>query len=147
MTTSGNSLVLDTTYLSTFAVTPTGTQTLTNKTLTAPVITSSINSLSSALGTYQVVASDAASVILVNNTSANTITIPSNTSVPFGIGTTLTVVQVGTGQVTIQAVSSGTTSILSGGSVPYLPKTRTVFSSVNIIKIATDAWYVIGDVI
>lgn len=119
-------------------------QTLTNKTLTAPVVTYSVNAVTSAA--YTSVASDAAAIVTMNNASANTFSIPTNASVPYAVGSTITLIQIGAGQTTINAVSSGTTTIASTGATPAAPVLRAQYSSATCIKVATDTWYVVGDI-
>lgn len=121
-----------------------GTETLTNKTLTAPIVTYSVNAVTSAA--YTSVATDAAAIVTMNNASANTFSIPTNASVPYAIGSTITLIQIGAGQTTINAVSSGTTTIASTGATPTAPALRAQYSSATCIKVATDTWYVVGDI-
>jgi hypothetical protein len=128
------------------AVTATTNNTLTmsNKTLTAPIVTYSINAVTSAA--YTSVASDAAAIVTMNNGSANTFSIPTNASVGYAVGSTITVIQIGAGATTINAVSSGTTTIASTGATPTAPVLRAQYSSATCIKVATDTWYVVGDI-
>ncbi len=125
-------------------VTLTGVQTLTNKTLTAPIITLGINAQTGT--TYTVVAADAANLITANNSSAQTYSIPTNATTAFAIGTQINIIQIGTGQVTVQAASSGTTTILSTGATAATPKTRTRYSAMTLVKAGTDLWYAMGDI-
>lgn len=121
-----------------------GSETLTNKTLTAPIVTYSINAVTSAA--YTSVATDAAAIVTMNNASANTFSIPTNASVGYAIGSTITIIQIGAGATTINAVSSGTTTIASTGATPAAPVLRAQYSSATCIKVATDTWYVVGDI-
>lgn len=125
-------------------VTLTGTQTLTNKTLTAPVITLGVNTQTGT--TYTFLAADAANFITANNASAQTYLIPTNATTAFAIGTQINLIQIGTGQVTVQAATSGTTTVLSTGITAAAPKTRARYSALTLVKGATDAWYVMGDI-
>jgi hypothetical protein len=138
ITTSGT-LAIDTSVVSTL----TGAQTLTNKTLTAPVITYTINAQTAS---YTPVLSDAAAIVTMNVGSANTFSIPTNASVAYAVGSQITVIQIGSGQTTIQAVNSGTTTIASVGGTSAAPKLRAQYSSATAIKVATDVWYVVGDI-
>lgn len=117
-------------------VTLTGTQTLTNKTLTAPTITYATNAQTA---TYTLVLSDASDIIEMNVGSANNLTVPLNSSVAFPVGTTLTVLQTGTGQTTINPTGGVTIN-----GTPGL-KLRAQWSSATLIKRATDTWVAIGD--
>jgi hypothetical protein len=85
-------------------------------------------------------------LITADNSSAQTYSIPTNASVAFPIGCQINIIQIGTGQVTINAVTSGTTTILSTGATAAAPKLRARYSSATCIKVATDTWYVIGDI-
>ena len=125
-------------------VTLTGVQTLTNKTLVAPIITLGINAQTGT--TYTVVAADAANLITANNSSAQTYSIPTNATTAFAIGTQINIIQIGTAQVTLQAANSGTTTILSTGATAAAPKTRTRYSAMTLVKAGTDLWYVMGDI-
>jgi hypothetical protein len=97
--------------------------------------------------TYTFVLQDANNeLITASNASAQTYSIPTNASVAFPIGAQINIIQIGAGQVTINAVTSGTTSVLSHGATAAAPKLRLQYSSATLVKVATDAWYVIGDI-
>jgi hypothetical protein len=119
-------------------VTLTNTATLTNKTLTAPVINLSINSQSSA---YELVLADNGKIVEMS-TSA-TLSIPTNATKPFAIGAQITILQTTSGQVTIAATDAGTTTV---NGTPGL-KLRAQWSSAVCIKRATDSWVVLGDLV
>jgi hypothetical protein len=97
--------------------------------------------------TYTFVLADANNeLITASNASAQTYSIPTNASVAFPIGAQINIIQIGAGQVTINAITSGTTSVLSNGATAASPKLRVQYSSATLVKVATDAWYVIGDI-
>jgi len=97
--------------------------------------------------TYTFVLSDANNeLITASNASAQTYSIPTNASVAFPIGCQINIIQIGAGQVTIQAVTSGTTTVLSTGATAAAPKLRAQYSAATLVKVGTDAWYVIGDI-
>jgi hypothetical protein len=97
--------------------------------------------------TYTFVLTDANNeLITASNASAQTYSIPTNASVAFPIGSQINIIQIGAGQVTINAVTSGTTTVLSNGGTPAAPKLRVQYSSATLVKVATDVWYVIGDI-
>jgi hypothetical protein len=131
-------------------VTLTGTQTLTNKTLTSPVLNDPKLNLSinaNTATTYTFVLADNGKLVTSNNASAQTLSIPTNASVAFPIGTQINVAWItGAGQPTINAVTSGTTTILSTGATSAAPKIRVANSVATCIKIATDTWLVTGDI-
>jgi hypothetical protein len=119
-------------------------QTLTNKTLTAPVINLALNAQTGT--TYTFVLSDNGKLVTASNASAQTYSVPTNASVAYPTGTQINIIQIGAGQVTIQAVTSGTTTIASTGATANAPKLRAQYSSATLIKASTDLWYVIGDI-
>lgn len=119
-------------------------QTLTNKTLTAPIINLSLNAQTGT--TYTFVLTDNGKLVTASNASAQTYSVPTNASVAYPTGTQINIIQIGAGQVTIQAVTSGTTTIASTGATATAPKLRAQYSSATLIKAATDLWYVIGDI-
>lgn len=116
----------------------------TSQTLSNKNITYTINSQSGT--SYTTVLSDAAAIVTTNNASSNTFSIPTNGNVAYPIGSSITVIQIGAGQTTINAVTSGTTTIASTGATSTAPKLRARYSSATCIKVATDTWYVVGDI-
>jgi hypothetical protein len=131
------------------AVTLNGTQTLTNKTLTSPTINDpKLNlTLNAQTGTtYTFVLADNGKLITASNASAQTYSIPTNATVAFPIGTQINLIQIGSGQVTVNAVTPGTTSVFSNAATAASPKCRNQYASLTAIKVATDVWYVIGDI-
>jgi hypothetical protein len=119
-------------------------QTLTNKTLTSPVINLSLNAQTGT--TYTFVLADNGKLVTASNGSAQTYSIPTNASVAFPVGAQINIIQIGAGQVTINAVTSGTTTVASTGATAAAPKLRAQYSSATLIKVATDTWYVVGDI-
>lgn len=113
-------------------------QTLTSKTLTAPVINLSTNAQTAS---YSLVLSDASKIVEVSVGSANTLTIPTNASQAFPIGTQILILQTNTGQTTLTAASGVTVN-----STPGL-KLRTQWSSAVLVKRATDTWVALGDLV
>lgn len=103
--------------------------------------------LNAQTATYTVVLADAdQKLVTMSVASANDFLIPTNASVVFPTGTVINVIQIGAGQTTIKAVTSGTTSILSTGATAAQPKLRAQYSAASCIKVATDTWYIIGDI-
>jgi hypothetical protein len=137
--TSTGTIAIDSTV-----ATLTGSQTLTNKTLTDPKINLAFDAQTGT--TYTTVLDDNGQVVTMNNASANTLSIPTNASVAYPVGTQINVLQIGAGQTTINAVTSGTTSILSTGASAAAPKIRARYGMATCIKAATDTWYVVGDI-
>jgi len=78
--------------------------------------------------------------------TVNDFQIPTNANVAFPVGTVINVIQIGAGQTTIKAVTSATTTISSTGASAIAPKLRAQYSAASCIKVATDTWYVVGDI-
>jgi hypothetical protein len=131
------------------ASTLTGAETLTNKTLTSPAVNDpklnlTINAQTGT--TYTFVLTDNGKFITASNASAQTYSIPTNASVAFPVGTQINLIQIGAGQVTVSATTPGTTTVLSNAATPAGPKCRNQYASLTCVKVATDTWYVIGDI-
>ena len=123
-------------------VTLTGTQTLTNKTLTDPVITESVNAQTGT--TYTPVLTDNKQMVTLNNASAITVTIPPNSSVAYAVGSKIDFIAKGAGQVSF-AQGSGVT-IRSNGAVATAPKLRVQYSAATAWYEGSDVWYIVGDI-
>jgi hypothetical protein len=123
---------------STPSVTATNSATLSNKTLTSPVINLATNAQTAS---YSLVLSDASKIVEISVGSANTVTIPVNSSQAFPIGTQILVLQTNSGQTTIVPAVGVTVN----GS-PGL-KLRSQWSSATLVKRATDTWVAIGDLV
>jgi len=103
--------------------------------------------LNAQTATYTAVLADAdQKLVTMSVASANDFLIPTNASVAFPTGTVINVIQIGAGQTTIKAVTSGTTTVLSTGGTAAQPKLRAQYSAASCIKVATDTWYVVGDI-
>ena len=75
----------------------------------------------------------------MDSSGAHTFTVPPNSGVAFPVGTVINCRQTGTGQLTI-AQGSGVTVNSANGL-----KTRAQWSTVSLIKRATDVWNLDGD--
>jgi hypothetical protein len=115
-----------------------GTETLTNKTLTAPVINLAINAQTGT--TYTTVLEDNGKLVTLDNASPITLTIPKNSAVAYAVGAQINLVQKGAGQVTVAPVDGDVT--ING--TPGL-NTRAQYSAATCIKIDTDSWILLGD--
>ena len=122
------------------SVTPTNSVTLTNKTLSSPVINTGFNQQTGT--SYTIGLSDNGKILEVSNSSAINVLIPTN-STAFPIGAQITVLQTGTGQITFAAVTSGTTTL---NGTPGL-KLRAQWSSAGLVKRDTEQWVVLGDLV
>ena len=133
-------------------VTPTSTDTLTNKTLTSPTINSPtitspaisggtvVYALNSKTASYTLLLTDANKVIPVSNASANTVTVPPNSSVAFPIGSMISFIQTGSGQTNI-AAGAGVTINSEGGKL----KIKAQYAFAGVLKIDTDTWVAFGN--
>ena len=121
----------------------TGTQTLTNKTLTSPTI----NTPKTTIGfnaqtgtTYSLVLTDQDKLVTLSNASAITVTVPNGI---FSAGQQINLQQIGAGQVSI--VSDGTTVLTSTGGTSTAPKLRAQYSACTIVCTSSNNFTVIGD--
>jgi hypothetical protein len=120
----------------------TGSQTLTNKTLTAPIINGGLINLTlnAQTGTtYTTVAADSGKLVTLSNASAITLTLPPTT---YNIGEQINIVQLGAGQVTF-AQGSGVT-IRSTGATSTAPKISKQYAAATVIVIGVSEYLVIG---
>jgi hypothetical protein len=123
------------------------TDTLTNKTLTSPVIngatigTSIINlAINAQTGTtYTPVLADNGKLVTLANASAITLTVPTNASVAYATGAQINIQAIGAGQVTVV----GDTGVTVNGTGTKL---RVQWSAATLVKTATDSWTLIGDI-
>lgn len=96
---------------------------------------------------YTAGANDGGSVVTMNNSALNTFFINTDAALNFAIGTSINIIQIGTGTTTITATNTGTTTIGSVGATSNAPRLRTQFSSATAIKIASNVWYIVGDIV
>ena len=124
------------------------TDTLTNKTLTSPTIngatigTSIINlTLNAQTGTtYTPVLADNGKLVTLSNASAITLTVPTNASVAYAVGAQINIQAIDAGQVTV----AGDTGVTVNGTGTKL---RVQWSAATLVKVATDTWTLIGDIV
>lgn len=120
----------------------TGSQTLTNKTLTAPVINGGVINLSlnAQTGTtYTLVAGDSGKLVTMTNGSNSTLTLPPSV---FAVGEQINIVQMGLGQVTF-AQGAGVT-IVSTGATISAPKIAKQYAAATVICTASNTFLVVG---
>lgn len=120
----------------------TGTQTLTNKTLTSPLVNLGINAQTGT--SYSTVLADNGKLVTQSNASAIATTIPLNSSVAYPVGAQLNIAQLGAGQITLSG--AGGVTIVSTGATAATPKTRVQYSTLTAIQTSTDNWLVAGDI-
>ncbi len=119
-----------------------GTQTLTNKTLSTPIQTIGTNVRNSS---YTLALSDQSKMIEMNSSSATVLTIPTDSVVNFPIGTYIVVLRTGTGSVTVEGMTL-LPSIVTINVTPGLTL-RTQWSMATLIKRAANTWVMSGDTI
>ena len=117
------------------------TNTLTNKTLTAPLINTAFNAQTGT--TYTLVAADSGKLVSLSNAAGITLTVPISV---YAAGEQINIIAIGAGQVTLAAASGAT--IVSTGATSAAPKLRVQYSAATIICQtggATPTFYVVGD--
>ena len=117
-------------------------QTLTNKTLTSPLINLGINTQTGT--SYTTVLADNGKLVTLSNAAAIAVTIPPNSSVVYPVGAQINMAQLGVGQVTVSG-GSGVT-IVSTGATASAPKARVQYSTLTAVQTSTDNWLVMGDI-
>jgi hypothetical protein len=117
-------------------------QTLTNKTLTSPLINLGVNAQVGT--TYTTVLADNGKLVTLSNTSPITVTIPPFSSVAYPVGAQLNFVGINTGTTTF-AQGAGVT-IVSTGATASAPALRARYSSATAICISQDNWLIAGDI-
>ena len=163
----GNGTAISAATAGTDYVTPTGTETLTNKTLTSPTLTTPVlgtpssgtlssctvdgtdkvgflnipqNSQSAA---YTLVLADAGKHIFHPSTDANarTFTIPANSSVAYALGTAITFINMTAAVVTI-AITTDTMYLSSAGTTGS--RSLAQYGSATAIKMTSTTWLISG---
>jgi hypothetical protein len=117
-------------------------QTLTNKTLTSPLINLGINAQTGT--TYTTVLADNGKLVTLTNAAAIAVTIPLNSSVAYPVGAQINMAQLGAGQVT--ASGAGGVTVVSTGATAATPKTRAQYSTLTAVQTSIDNWLVMGDI-
>jgi len=141
----------------------TDTQTLTNKTLTTPSISSFANAthghtaassggtltagaiyygFNSNTGNYTLALTDQGKVLPFNTTSTGTITVPLNSSVAFPTGSVVNFIQTGTGPILMTGASGVT--IQSENSKFKL---KAQYAVAGVLKTDTDTWVAFGNLV
>lgn len=115
------------------------TSTLTNKTLTSPIITTAINAQTGT--TYTLVLTDQSKIVTLTNAAAIAVTIPTNASVAFPIGTQIDFSQDGAWKVTFSGAGVTINSLSSLKSIGGQ------YVGATLIKTATDTWNLYGNLI
>ena len=130
-------------------VTTSSTDTLTNKTLTSPVINTPkiACTYTAKTAAYTFASGDEGNIFSMNNAASVQFNIPTDATFNFAVGTEFTVFWItGAGQPTIGAVTPGTTTVISTGGTSATPKLRVANSGATIKKLAANSWIVFGDI-
>ena len=94
---------------------------------------------------YTLVLADDGKLVTMSNASPNDLIIPANASVAFPIGTQILVEQEGTGTTTI--VSAGSPPDVTINSAGGFFDTASQYTTISLIKKATDTWLIVGDLV
>ena len=125
------------------------TDTLTNKTLTSPIINTPkiANTYTAKTAAYTFASGDEGNLFSMNNAATQQFNIPTDATFNFAIGTEFNVFwTTGAGQPTIGAVTPGTTTVVSTGATSATPKLRVALSGATAKKLAANSWIVFGDI-
>lgn len=89
---------------------------------------------------YTLALGDECEVVEMNVATANTVTVPTNATAAFAVGAQITVTQYGAGQTTI----AGAVGVTLRSTNNWL-KISAQYGSATLVKVATNEWYVIGN--
>jgi hypothetical protein len=112
-----------------------------NKTSSDLGLVSELITTNRQVASYVLALSDKNKLIEMNVGSANDLTIPLDSSISFAIGTQILLSQYGAGQTTVLPTGGVTLRSASGKT-----KLTSQYSGATLIKIATDEWYLFGDI-
>jgi hypothetical protein len=116
----------------------TGSQTLTNKTLTSPKVNIGINPKTAA---YTTLAGDDGQLITVTSSSTANVTLAASL---YNTGAQITVARMGSGAVSI--VGDAGVTVVSTGATASAPILRATYSTATAILTSTNTWLVVGDI-
>jgi hypothetical protein len=116
----------------------TGSQTLTNKTLTSPKVNIGINPKTAA---YTTLAGDDGQLITVTSSSTANVTLAASL---YNTGAQITVARMGSGAVGI--VGDTGVTVVSTGATASAPTLRATYSTATAILTSTNTWLVVGDI-
>jgi len=92
---------------------------------------------------YEIASGDENNLIQLSGSNNYTVSIPTDTTFNFAVGTQITLLNTGTGVKRIAAVTPSTTIV---NATPGL-KLRTQWSSATLIKLSSNNWVVVGDLV
>ena len=116
----------------------TGTETLTNKTLTSPKIDLGINAQTAA---YTTVAGDDGKLITVTSSGTANVTIAAGL---YNTGAQITIARMGSGAVSV--VGDTGVTVVSTGATASTPTLRAQYSTATAIMTSSNSWLVVGDI-
>jgi hypothetical protein len=90
---------------------------------------------------YTLALADRGKLVEMNVATANNLTVPLDSAVAFPVGTQIDLSQYGAGQTTVVA-TGGVTIRSAGGAL----KLAAQYSGATLVKIATNEWYLFGDI-
>ena len=113
-------------------------QTLTNKTLTSPLIDIGINPKTAA---YTTLATDDGKLITVTSSSTANITLAASL---YNVGSQITIARMGLGAVSI--VGDTGVTVVSTGATASTPALRAQYSTATAVMLSANSWLVMGDI-
>ena len=125
------------------------TDTLTNNTLTSPIINTPkvANTYTAKTASYTFASGDEGNLFSMNNAATQQFNIPTDATFNFAIGTEFNVFwTTGVGQPTVGATTPGTTTVVSTGATSATPKLRVALSGATAKKLAANSWIIFGDI-
>lgn len=109
----------------------------------ANTLANSLVALNTQTGTtYTLALTDVGKLVTINNSSAITLTVPLNASAAFAVGDQINVAQLGAGVITFSP-TAGVTIRSQGTKL----KTNGQYAVATIVKIGTDEWLLIGNLV
>lgn len=123
-----------------FTIASTGAATLSNDLLISGVFRQTVTT-NRQTASYTLVLTDRGKLVEMNVATANNLTVPLNSAIQFPIGAQIDISQYGAGQTTVVA-TGGVTVRSAAGAL----KLAAQYSGATLVKIATDEWYLFGDI-
>jgi hypothetical protein len=99
------------------------------------------NAINRQTASYGLVLADKGKLVEMNVAGANDLTVPLNSTQAFPVKSRIDIAQYGAGQTTVVA-TGGVTIRSSGGKL----KLNGQYAAASLIKIATDEWYLVGNI-
>lgn len=109
--------------------------------ITNQPIGTAISSTATAGSVYNLITTDSGGLLMCAGTASGTVRIPTNASQPFATGQKVDLAQLGTGTVTV--IGTAGVTLRSTPSAIL----RTQYSAASVIKIGTDEWLLMGDLL